>query len=65
VSKFIVRREDKTKAGMTSIRGGYGTWHYSPGCLRELLLHGGFRIIEERQPLMAEASSLPLVLGVL
>lgn len=50
VAKFIVRRQHKTKAGMTSIPGGYGTWHYSPGCLRELLLHGGFRIIEERQP---------------
>lgn len=50
VARFIVRRQDRTKVGMTSIRGGYGTWYYSPGCLRELLLHGGFKIIEERQP---------------
>jgi tRNA (mo5U34)-methyltransferase len=43
------RRQDKTKDGYTSIRGGYGTWHYSPGCIRDLLRHGGFRITEERQ----------------
>jgi SAM-dependent methyltransferase len=49
-AKFIVRRQGKSKEGMTSIRGGYGTWHCSPGCLRELLLHGGFNIIEERRP---------------
>jgi tRNA (mo5U34)-methyltransferase len=48
-AKFLVRRKDQTTAGMTSIRAGYGTWYCSPGCLRELLLHGGFRIIEERQ----------------
>jgi tRNA (mo5U34)-methyltransferase len=50
VARFIVRREDETKRGMTSIRGGYGRWYYSPGCLRELLLHGGFDVIKERQP---------------
>lgn len=50
LARFVVRRQDKTKSGMTSIRGGYGTWYYSPGCLRELLLHGGFKIIKERQP---------------
>jgi SAM-dependent methyltransferase len=49
-ASFMVRRTDRTKKGMTSIRGGYGTWHYSPVCLRELLLHGGFEIIEERRP---------------
>lgn len=50
VARFVVRRQDKTRSGMTSIRGGYGTWYYSPSCLRELLLHGGFEIIKERQP---------------
>lgn len=50
-AKFIVRRQDWSAQGMTSIRGGYGTWHYSPECLRELLLHGGFKVVEERQPL--------------
>lgn len=47
---FAVRRIDRTKEGMTSIRGGYGTWHYSVRCVRELLLHGGFEVIEERRP---------------
>jgi len=49
-AKFIVRRKDLTREGMTSIRGGYGTWHYTVKCLREILLHGGFRIIDERRP---------------
>ncbi len=49
-AKFIVRGKDLTLKGMTSIRGGYGTWRYTPGCLRELLLHGGFRILEETRP---------------
>jgi SAM-dependent methyltransferase len=49
-ARFAVRRIDQTKQGMTSIRGGYGTWHYSVPCLRELLLHGGFEVIEERRP---------------
>ncbi len=62
-AKFVVRREDKTKAGMTSIRGGYGTWHCSPECLRELLLHGGFEILEERQPPPAERGRFPWYLA--
>lgn len=62
-AKFIVRRQDRTQAGMTSIRGGYGTWHYSPGCLRELLLHGGFRIIEERQPSWLKRRRFPWYLA--
>jgi tRNA (mo5U34)-methyltransferase len=49
-AKFVVRRTDRTAKGMTSIRGGYGTWYYSPACLRELLLHGGFEILDERRP---------------
>jgi 2-polyprenyl-3-methyl-5-hydroxy-6-metoxy-1,4-benzoquinol methylase len=49
-AKFVVRRTDKRKGGMTSIRGGYGTWHYSPACLRELILHARFNIQEERRP---------------
>ena len=47
---FRVRRRDAVQRGKTSIRGGYGTWHFSPACLRELLLHGGFKVIEERRP---------------
>jgi SAM-dependent methyltransferase len=49
-ARFVVRREERTAGGLTSIRQGYGTWHCSPGCLRELLLHGGFIPREERRP---------------
>ena len=62
-AKFVVRRQDRTKDGMTSIRGGYGTWYYSPGCLRELLLHGGFRIIEQRQPPWSKRRRFPWYLA--
>jgi len=62
-AKFIVRRQDQTAGGLTSIRGGYGTWHYSPGCLRELLLHGGFKIIEERQPPLPKRQRFPWYLA--
>ncbi|MHC1742031.1 MAG: class I SAM-dependent methyltransferase [Syntrophobacteraceae bacterium] len=62
-AKFIVRRRDQTKAGMTSVRGGYGTWHCSPGCLRELLLHGGFQVVEERRPPWLKRSRYPWYLA--
>ena len=50
VARFVVRRKDRRQGGMSSIRGGYGTWHYSPACLHELLLHGGFKVIDQRIP---------------
>jgi tRNA (mo5U34)-methyltransferase len=62
-AKFIVRRKDRNREGLTSIRGGYGTWHYSPGCLRELLLHGGFRILEEQQPVWTKRLRFPWYLA--
>lgn len=62
-AKFLVRRRDLTKAGMTSVRGGYGTWHCSPGCLRELLLHGGFQVVEERRPPWRKRSRFPWYLA--
>lgn len=62
-AKFRVRRQDRTKDGMTSVRGGYGTWHYSPGCLRELLLHGGFRVLEERRPPWSKRGRFPWYLA--
>lgn len=49
-AKFEVRRQDRTSEGLTSIRKGYGTWYYTRRCLQELLLHGQFRVVEERQP---------------
>jgi tRNA (mo5U34)-methyltransferase len=49
-ARFNVRRLDKTAEGMTSLRAGYGTWECSPGCLREVLLHAGFKVVAERVP---------------
>ena len=49
-AQFVVKREDRTAAGFSSYRGGMGAWQYTPECIRELLLHGGFRIVEKRRP---------------
>lgn len=62
-AQFIVRRQDQTAKGKTSIRGGYGTWHCSPGCLRELLMHGGFNVQEERQPPKPKRKRFPWYLA--
>jgi tRNA (mo5U34)-methyltransferase len=62
-AKFVVRRQDRTSNGMTSIREGCGTWHYSPACLRELLLHAGFRIVEERRPAWSKRRRFPWYLA--
>jgi SAM-dependent methyltransferase len=62
-ASFMVRRTDETKNGMTSIRAGYGTWHYSVPCLRELLLHGGFQIVEERRPSWHKRGRFPWYLA--
>jgi tRNA (mo5U34)-methyltransferase len=56
---FKVRREDKTSKGRTSIQGGSGTWHTSPSCMRELLLHGGFSVSDERLPSLTKRISRP------
>jgi SAM-dependent methyltransferase len=58
-ARFVVRRQDRTAEGMTSIRGGYGTWHCTPACIREWLLHGGFNVIEERQPPRGQRKRFP------
>ena len=62
-ARFVVRREDQTDVGMTSIRRGYGTWYYSPRCLRELLWHGGFKINEERRPPLLKRRRFPWYLA--
>jgi 2-polyprenyl-3-methyl-5-hydroxy-6-metoxy-1,4-benzoquinol methylase len=49
-ARFGIRRRDKRSQGLSSVRGGYGTWSLSPGCLRELLEHSGFDVLEERRP---------------
>lgn len=62
-AKFVVRRQDRTDKGLTSIRGGYGTWHYSPGTLCELILHGGFTVVEGRRPPLAKLRRFPWYLA--
>jgi tRNA (mo5U34)-methyltransferase len=58
-ARFVVRTKDKTADGLTSIRERYGTWHYSIDCIRELLLHGGFKVIEERIPPKKKRNRFP------
>jgi SAM-dependent methyltransferase len=62
-AKFILRGRDRTTEGLTSIQGGSGTWHYSPGCLRELLRHGGFSIRDERRPAWPKRRRFPWYLA--
>lgn len=45
---FRVRRRDGTADGLSSMRAGSGVWYYTRRCLRELLAHGGFEVVEER-----------------
>lgn len=45
---FRVRRRDGTVHGLSSMRAGRGVWYYTRRCLRELLAHGGFEVVEER-----------------
>lgn len=45
---FRVRRRDGTDDGLSSMRAGSGVWYYTRRCLRELLAHGGFEVVEER-----------------
>jgi len=59
LARFVVRKRDLNKEGMTSIKAGYGTWHCTPSCLRELLRHAGFRIIVERQPPLLKRQRFP------
>ena len=58
-ARFRIRRRDKRTTGLSSIRGGYGTWWLSPGCLRELIEHSGFGIIEERRPPLWQRARFP------
>jgi tRNA (mo5U34)-methyltransferase len=60
---FRLRRRDRTQEGLASIRAGSGTWHYSPGCVRELLRHGGFRVREERRPSWPKRRRFPWYLA--
>jgi SAM-dependent methyltransferase len=59
LARFIVRKHDLTQEGKPSIRKGYGLWHLTPGCIRELLLHGGFKVMEERRPPLLKRFRFP------
>jgi tRNA (mo5U34)-methyltransferase len=48
-ARFVVR-QDRTALGLSSIRGGRGVWKTSVPCMRALLAHAGFQIVEERRP---------------
>jgi 2-polyprenyl-3-methyl-5-hydroxy-6-metoxy-1,4-benzoquinol methylase len=48
-AKFVIR-EDRTAEGLTSIRGGRGVWRFTVECLRAMLTHAGFEILDERRP---------------
>src|SRR5215218_5862297 len=48
-AKFIIR-EDRTAEGLTSIRGGRGVFRFTVDCLRAMLTHAGFEILDERRP---------------
>jgi 2-polyprenyl-3-methyl-5-hydroxy-6-metoxy-1,4-benzoquinol methylase len=50
VARFVVRRAHRGQDGKPWIHQGYGTWHYSPACLHQLLLHGDFKVVDERIP---------------
>lgn len=63
LARFKVRGNDKTKKGMTSIRSGLGVWEYTPACLREMLIHGGFRVIEEKVPPLLQRKRFPWYLA--
>jgi tRNA (mo5U34)-methyltransferase len=43
-------RGDRTAEGLSSVRGGNGVWTYTVDCLKEIVAHGGFEIVEERRP---------------
>jgi len=62
--RFVVRRQDKTAQGLTSIRGGYGAWHLTPACVRELLHHGGFEVLEDRLPPWRKIRRFPWYLAL-
>jgi len=40
---------NQPEKGLSSVRAGTGVWHYTPECIRQLLHHSGFEIIEERR----------------
>lgn len=62
-AKFRVRQA-RAQHGLTSIRGGDGTWHYTVGCLRQMLLHGHFRIVAEKRPPLAKQRRYPWYLAL-
>jgi 2-polyprenyl-3-methyl-5-hydroxy-6-metoxy-1,4-benzoquinol methylase len=60
-AQFLLRRY--VAEGKTSIRKGFGTWHATPGCIREWIEHGGFKVQEERLPGLRERRRYPWYLA--
>jgi tRNA (mo5U34)-methyltransferase len=42
-------RGDATKKGLSSIVAGSGKWYMTAACFREILRHGGFEVVEQRE----------------
>ena len=60
-AQFVIRRH--VEVGKTSIRKGFGTWYATPGCIREWIEHGGFKVIEEREPGRRDRKRFPWYLA--
>lgn len=49
IFKWLLRKQNKMKWHGANFEMRGGKWYYSKSCIRELLYHGGFDIIEDRQ----------------
>ena len=61
--RFHVRKRDRTAEGLTSARSGQGVWQCTPGCLRALLAHAQFDILDERFPPLLQRKRYPWYLA--
>ena len=48
-AKFVIRG-DRTGSGMSSIQGGNGVWRMTVPCLENIIVHGGFSVLESKRP---------------
>ena len=49
-ARFTARPVTDPDKGLSSVRAGTGVWHYSSECVRQLLHHSSFEIVDECQP---------------